>query len=96
MNIRFAKIFNWTPVAVERPVPFYQDYEDAGHMLIRYDVKVTYLYHGEKEVFFDLVDERLWVNETSPRQAANNYFNKMLQKMNAQKQMLKNHNENTK
>lgn len=59
MNIRFAKIFNWTPVAVERPVPFYQDYEDAGHMLIRYDVKVTYLYHGDYIFSFGVEENKL-------------------------------------
>ncbi len=91
MNLNFRKIFDWKIKNVQKPEYVVKNNGKDGFLVV-----VTYLYHGEKEVFFDLVDECLWVNETSPRQAANNYFNKMLQKMNAQKQMLKNHNENTK
>ncbi len=67
MRICFRKIFNWTPVAVELPVPFYQDYEDAGHMLIRYDVKVTYLYHGDCTFSFGVDENKLGL---MPRQIA--------------------------
>lgn len=80
MNLNFRKIFNWNIKSVEKP-----RYVEKPGGRDGFEVSIIYVYHGERKVFFDLVDEHLWINETSPRQAANNYFNKMLEKMNSQK-----------
>ncbi len=91
MYVNFRKIFDWSIRSVEKP-----RYVMKANGKDGFEVSINYIYHGERKVFFDLTDEHLWINENSPRQAANNYFKRMLEKMSAQKHVIKNHNENTK
>ena len=51
--------FDWTPVMVSGPVEVYCDYRDKGHVLLGYEVTVTYQHHGERKYLFADDEEKL-------------------------------------
>lgn len=53
---RIKQFFNWTPLAVEKPKAVYMVYNDKERALVGFEVKVTYLYHGEHKLFFSVDD----------------------------------------
>ncbi len=50
------KMFDWTPIAVSVPQPRYEEYSDTGRVLLGYEVRVTYLHHGEHTRLFVTLD----------------------------------------
>lgn len=54
MKVNWKKLFDWTVISVAEPEPSYYDYADRGRMHIGYEVKVTYLHHGEFRAFFGI------------------------------------------
>ncbi|MBR5153200.1 MAG: hypothetical protein IKW57_00160 [Alphaproteobacteria bacterium] len=55
----FKLLFDWTPVAVYKPVAVYQTYRDKGTVLLGYEVRVEYKYHNPRQVFFTHDEEKL-------------------------------------
>ena len=53
------KWFDWTPVAVSGPVEIYCDYRDKGHVLLGYEVTVTYKHHGKRKYLFSDDEEKM-------------------------------------
>lgn len=83
MNIKFSKLFDWSIKSVESP-KYYFDKKDNFEA---YEVRVTYNHHGTKSVLFDIHNnDSLYVNNNNPYYAAYEYYNKMKQKMQNQKQ----------
>ena len=57
--IKINTWFNWTPVAVSKPVEVYQSYFDRGRVLLGYEVQIDYKYHKPRRVFFMHDEEKL-------------------------------------
>lgn len=51
--------FDWTPVSVSVPSELYCVYRDKGRVLLGYEVRVTYLHHGERCYLFAVDEEKL-------------------------------------
>lgn len=64
---KVVHLFDWTPVDVKAPRPRYEFYNDAGRVLLGYEVEVTYLYHGTDVKLFATDDNRLGL--VSPKRA---------------------------
>lgn len=81
MNLKFSKLFDWSIKAVDTPKHFF----DEKRKIEAFLVKVTYNYHGVKKVLF-YIDELMFVNVDTPRWKAERYYDKMINKMQNQKQ----------
>ncbi len=74
--------FDWTPIAVSAPVEVYRDYRDKGHVLLGYEVTVTYKYHGERQYLFADDEEKLCVvTRARARKMAFDFYRKKQQKI---------------
>lgn len=63
----FNKIFDWTPIAVEKPV----ELKDKNGATIGYQVVITYVHQGKRSKFF-ANDCQAWYHlYGSPQNAAN-------------------------
>ena len=68
--------FDWTPMSVSEPVEVFRDYRDKGHVLLGYEVTVTYKYHGERKYLFADDEEKLcFVSRTQARTMAFDFYN---------------------
>ncbi len=66
---------DWTPVAVSEPVEIYRDYRDMGHVLLGYEVTVTYKHHGERKYLFaDDEDKMCLVSRVKARKNAFDFY----------------------
>ncbi len=75
-------MFDWTPVAVSEPIEIYRDYKDKGHVLLGYEVTVTYKYHGERRHLFADDEEKLcMVTRAQARKMAYDFYREKLQKI---------------
>ena len=67
--------FDWTPVMVSEPVEVYCDYLDKGHVLLGYEVTVTYKHHGQRKYLFaDDEDKMCLVSRAQARKMAFDFF----------------------
>ena len=67
--------FDWTPVAVSEPVEIYCDYRDKGHVLLGYEVTVTYKHHGtQKHLFVDDEERFCLVSRAQARKNALDFY----------------------
>ena len=63
-------------MSVSEPVEVFRDYRDKGHVLLGYEVTVTYKYHGERKYLFADDEEKLcFVSRTQAREMAFNFYN---------------------
>ncbi len=75
-------LFDWTPVAVSRPVELYCDYRDKGRVLLGYEVVVTYKHHGQqKYLFSDDEDRMCFVTKARARKIAFDFYKQQLAKV---------------
>ena len=76
------KWFDWTPIAVSEPVAIYRDYLDKGHVLLGYEVTVTYKHHGEhKYLFADDEDKLCFVSRAQAKKNAIDFYRNKLKKL---------------
>lgn len=73
--------FNWTPVLVSEPVAVYKDYLDKGHVLLGYEVTVTYMHQGERKYLFAHDEDKLGIvtSAQAHKNAVNFYREKLKQ-----------------
>lgn len=80
MKLNLRKIFNWDISNVAGPFPVYENDLFRGNQLSGFKVVVTYKYHGNHSVFFDIDCEQLWLMYEHPHRAARIFVNKMRNK----------------
>ena len=52
------ELVDWSPVNVDEPVPVFKSYLDKGRILLGYEVKVKYMYHGTYRYFFGIDENK--------------------------------------
>ena len=76
--------FDWTVVSVSEPVAVYRDYLDKGHVLLGYEVTVTYKHHGErKHLFADDEEKMCFITRERARQMAFDFYREKQQQIKA-------------
>ncbi|HIU65772.1 MAG TPA: hypothetical protein IAC63_04015 [Candidatus Enterousia avicola] len=83
---KFKNLFNWTPVKVEKPQPVYMSYAKEKPVLLGFEVTVSYLYHGDRKLFFQTDEERFGlVSRKSALAKANAFYSNVKAKVDAYK-----------
>lgn len=81
----FKRLFDWTVVDASEPIAYYVDYKDKGHMLLGYQVQVTYKHHGVREYLF-VVDHKFGlVSENMAKKRAERFAKQKQEKMKKQR-----------
>ncbi len=70
MKLNWKKMFDWTVVDVQQPVPR----QDKTGAITGYDVVVQYLHHGTRKLSFDVNHEALYAQYGSPLKAAQKIY----------------------
>lgn len=70
MKLNWKKMFDWTVVDVQQPMPR----QDKNGVIAGYDVVVQYLHHGKRTLKFDVNHEALYAQYGSPFQAAQKVY----------------------
>ncbi|MDR0727088.1 MAG: hypothetical protein LBF37_03420 [Rickettsiales bacterium] len=76
MKVKWTKFYDWRVVALDGPTAFYGEFQPGKTELFKYDVKITYKYHGTKTVSF-YVGTPLVFGPVAYR-AACDYYNNLL------------------
>ena len=74
MSFNWKHLFDWTPIAVEKPV----EVQDKNGNVKGYQVVITYLHQGKRSKFFGNECQAWYHLYGSPQNAANVFYVRLL------------------